>query len=72
MNEIRTYETFAIRWFDADGNKVSEWSNYDQADAELAVARSSRRGEVIRRTFDVLVKPEHAGLYRPGIASRPA
>lgn len=69
MAEIRTYETFSVRWTDG-----ASWSGYQtdgeaRATVESAEALGRRRGSVVRKAWNVVVPAADAARYMPGCAS---
>lgn len=76
QDTIRTYETFEIVWHNADGS-TSRWTNYDRDHAEATLRwagdHGSRRGELVRSTFEVRVPASRRSIYTGAfIAERPA
>jgi len=71
---IRTYETFEVVWTDDEGYR-STWDSREAAEAQVAYAAehgSGRRGEVVRKAFEVEIAADRLHLYRPGVAERAA
>lgn len=69
MTTFRTYETFEIRWIE----RRSTWTGYDSAaEAQAVIDGSPAEGVVVRRTFEVEIRPGREHLYRPGISERVA
>jgi len=65
--EVRTYESFSIRW-----DRGSVWTSYTLEQAQATVAYAAKQGShgtIERYTWNVVVRPEMAHLYQPGVSS---
>jgi hypothetical protein len=69
----RTYESFRIDWDGGPAAGGASWSGYQTAEeAQAAIDKGRRPGDVIRKTFQVTFAADKAHLYRPGIADKAA